>query len=66
MEDGERRWCKFCTPFYLRRLLDSHGFFVDSTTIFVASVTRAGLEDAVDQLTRSGRLFEVTQALDEG
>lgn len=66
MADGEIRWCKFCTPSYLVCLLDSQEFFVDSSTIFVASLTRAGLEDAVDQLTRSGRLFEVTRALDEG
>ena len=42
MEDDERRWCKFCTPSYLSLILGSNDYFVDCSTIFVASLTRAG------------------------
>ena len=63
LESGERRWCKFCTPSYLASLLASNAFFVDSSTIFVTSLTRTGFADVLNELTRTGCLFEVTLGL---
>ena len=64
MEDGERRWCSFCTPSYLSGILVSNKYFENASTIFVESLTRVRFEEVLSELTRGGRLFEVTRGLD--
>ena len=63
MEDGERRWCSFCTPSYLSEILVSNKYFENFSTIFVESLTRDRVEEVLNELTREGRLFGVTRSL---